>query len=152
MQVCHWPLTLKQQNLFVKLSNPLFSNKFSFHQWLPYISLQAVMCAIFKRLLCYWILFFLGLRKMQNRISLCNFLQLSSQDVARIIESSFTIFLFFTLIVKIMGATYLWVPLIHKCSQYYSLIVFIWLRFICSFLSLKSTCACLFIKVDKVKT
>ena len=37
-----WLLTLEQQILLMELSNPSFSNKFFFNQWLPLISINIV--------------------------------------------------------------------------------------------------------------
>lgn len=51
----YWLLSLEQQMLFMELSNPSFSNKFSSSQWLPYILINtAFMHSCNKNTFPWW--------------------------------------------------------------------------------------------------
>ena len=62
-----------------------------------------------------WLLSIIASGLREINISLYNFLQLSFQDVAKIIKSSF----FLTLMVKMMGEAYPQVRLINECLWYF---------------------------------
>ena len=68
-------LKLEQQILFTEISNPSFSNKFVFNQWLPYFSLSSSPYACNLRRMA-WLLSFIASQLYRSveslHISLCN--------------------------------------------------------------------------------
>ena len=130
----------------MELSNPLFSNKFFFNQWLPYIlvnnwylctaekkphfrdgmiALQILLipgpqaCNLQK---IAWLLSFIASQLQRNIWNCISFyndgIYIFWNLVSKMQQRSWKVlvdFFFLTLIVRIMGAAYLQVWIIHEC-------------------------------------